>query len=135
VQQRADIVVRIPPATFPLETDTGPPFNVLRWLRQGGTPEREEVGWCRWQGQRYHVRRLAAKLEAQATQRARRRKHRTAQKAGRTITAPTLAVAGWLLLITTLEATTWPAADVLYVYRVRWQVELVCKKNEATTAA
>jgi hypothetical protein len=135
VQQRAAIVVRIHPATFPLETDAGQPFNVLRWLRQRGNPEREWVGWCRWQGQRYHVRLLAAKLDAQATQRARHRKHRKAQKAGRTITAPTLAVAGWLLLITTLEATPWSAADVLYIYRVRWQVELVFKKNEATAAA
>jgi hypothetical protein len=134
VQQRAAIVVRIHPATFPLETDTGQPFNVLRWLRQGGHPAREGGGWCRWEGQRYPVRLRAATLDAQATQRARRRKHRTAQTAGRTITAPTLAVAGWLLRITPLEATTWSAADVLYGYRVRWPVELVLKKHAATAA-
>lgn len=128
VQQRADVVVRIYPATFPLETDAGQPFNVLRWLRQRGSAEREWHGWCRWQGQRYRVRLIAAKLDAAATQRARQRRRRKAQKAGRTITAPTLAVAGWLLLITTLEAPTWAAADVLYVYRARWQVELVFKK-------
>jgi Transposase DDE domain len=86
---------------------------VLRWLRQRGSPEREWVGWCRWQGQRYRVRLVAAKLDAQATQRARCRKRRKAQKAGRTITAPTLAVAGWLRLITTLDAATWSVADVL----------------------
>jgi hypothetical protein len=128
VQYQAALVVRIHPATFPLETDAGCPFNVLRWLRQRGSPEREWVGWCQWRGQRYRVRLLAAKLDAQATQHARRRKRRKAQKAGRTITAPTLAVAGWLLLITTLEAATWSAADVLSLYRVRWQVELVFKK-------
>jgi Transposase DDE domain len=74
------------------------------------------------------VRLVAAKLDPAAAQRARRRRRRKAQKAGRTITAPTLAVAGWLLLITTLAAATWSAADVLYVYRARWQVELVFKK-------
>ena len=135
VQQQADVVVRMYPATFPLETDAGQPFNVLRWLRQSGSPEREWRGWCRWQQQRYRVRLIAAKFDAQTTQRARSRRRRKAQKAGRTITAPTLLVAGWLLLITTLEATTWSAADVLYVYRARWQVELVFKKNEATAAA
>jgi hypothetical protein len=135
VQQRADIVVRMYPATFPLATDAGQPFNVLRWLRQRGSPAREWCGWCQWQGQRYRVRLIAAKLDAAATQRARRRRRRKAQKAGRTITAPTLMVAGWLLLITTLEATLWSAADVLYVYRVRWQVELVFKKHEATATA
>lgn len=135
VQQHADVVVRVHPATFPLETDAGQPFNVLRWLRQRGSAEREWAGWCQWQKQRYRVRLIAAKLDPQATQQARYRKRRKAQKAGRTITAPTLLVAGWLLLITTLEAATWSAADVLSVYRVRWQVELVFKKNEATPAA
>ena len=128
VQQQADVVVRIHPATCPLETEGGQPFNVLRWLRQRGSSPREWVGWCRWQGQRYRVRFLAGKLDAQATQRARRRQRRKAQKAGRTLTAPTLAVAGWLLLLTTLPAETWSPAEVLALYRVRWQVELVFKK-------
>src|SRR5215510_1900445 len=123
------------PATFPLETDTGQSFNVWRWLRQPGSPEREWLGWCRWQKQRYRVRLIAATFDAQPTQRARTRRRRKAQKAGRIITAPTLLVAGWLLLITTLTAATWPAADVLSVYRARWQVELGFKKQEATAPA
>jgi Transposase DDE domain len=128
VRQPADVVVRIHPATFPLETEAGQPFNVRRWLRQRGSAEWEWHGWCRWAGQRYPVRLVAAKLDPTATRRARRRARRKAQKAGRTITAPTLAVAGWLLLITTLAAATGATADVLYVYRARWQVELVLKK-------
>ncbi|HSJ52121.1 MAG TPA: transposase [Anaerolineae bacterium] len=128
VPQQADVIVRIHPATFPLETEAGTPFNVLRWLRQRGGPAREWQGWCRWEGRRYAVRLVAAQLEPAAAQRARRRRRRKAQKAGRTITAPTLAVAGWLLLITTLAAGTWATADVLYVYRARWQVEGVFKK-------
>jgi Transposase DDE domain len=128
VRQQADVVVRIHPATFPLETEAGQPFNVLCWLRQRGSSAREWHGWCRWAGQRYSVRLVAAKLDPTATRRAKRRARRKAQKAGRTITAPTLAVAGWLLLITTLDAATWATADVLYVYRARWQVELVFKK-------
>jgi hypothetical protein len=127
-RQQADVVVRSHPATFPLETEANQPFNVLRWLRHRGGAEREWHGWCRWAGQQYPVRLVAAKLDPTATRRARRRARRKAQKAGRTITAPTLAVAGWLLLITTLEAGTWSTADVLYVYRARWQVELVFKK-------
>jgi hypothetical protein len=128
VRQQADVVVRIHPATFPLETEAGQPFNVLGWLRQRGGSAREWHGWCRWAGQRYPVRLVAAKLAPTATRRARRRARRKAQKAGRTVTTPTLAVAGWLLLITTLAAATWATADVLYVYRARWQVELVFKK-------
>jgi hypothetical protein len=128
VRQQADVVVRIHPATFPLETEAGQPFNVLRWLRHRGGAEREWHGWGRWAGQPYAVRLVAAKLDPTATRRARCRARRKAQKAGRTITVPTLAVAGWLLLITTLDAGTWSTTDVLYVYRARWQVELVFKK-------
>ena len=128
VRQQADVVVRIHPATFPLETEAGQPCNVLRWLRHPGGAEREWRGWCRWAGQRYPVRLVAAKLDPTATRRARCRARRKAQKAGRTLTTPTLAVAGWLLLITTLDPGTWSTADVLYIYRARWQVELVFKK-------
>jgi Transposase DDE domain len=128
VRQQADVVVRIHPATFPLETEAGQPCNVLRWLRHPGGAEREWRGWCRWAGQRYPVRLVAAKLDPTATRRARCRARRKAQKAGRTLTTPTLAVAGWLLLITTLDTGTWSTADVLYIYRARWQVELVFKK-------
>jgi Transposase DDE domain len=128
VRQQADVVVRIHPTTFPLETEAGQPCNVLRWLRHPGGAEREWRGWCRWAGQRYPVRLVAAKLDPTATRRARCRARRKAQKAGRTLTTPTLAVAGWLLLITTLDTGTWSTADVLYIYRARWQVELVFKK-------
>jgi hypothetical protein len=130
VRQQADGVGRLHPATFPVETDAAPPFPVLRWLRQRGSPEREWRGWCRWQGQRYRVRLLAAKLAAKATQGARRRQRRKAQKAGRTITAPTRAVAGGLLLLTPLDAATWSAAEGLYVSRARGQVELVFKTRK-----
>jgi hypothetical protein len=128
VRQQADVIVRIHPATFPLETEAGQPCNVLRWLRHRGGAEREWHGWCRWAGQRYPVRLVAAKLDPTATRRARCRAHRKAQKAGRTLTPPALTVAGWLLLITTLDTGTWSTADVLYIYRARWQVELVFKK-------
>jgi hypothetical protein len=113
LRQRADVVVRIHPATFPLETEGGQPVNGLRWLRQRGEVERKWHGWCRWAGQRYPVRLIATKLDPTATRRARRRTRCKAQQAGRTLTAPTLAVAGWLLLITTLDASTWSATDVL----------------------
>ena len=127
-RQQADVVVRLHPATFPLETEAGQPCTVLRWLRQRGGSEREWHGWGRWAGQRYPVRLVAAKLDPTATRRARRRARRTAHKAGRTLTAPTLAVAGWRLRLTTLDAGTWSTADGLYVYRARWHVVLVCKK-------
>ena len=124
----ADVVLRIHPATCPLETENGQPFNVWRWLRRRGPAHREWTGWCQWQGQRYRVRLVAGKLDAQATRRARHRCRRKAQQAGHPVHAPTLALAGWVVLLTTLAAATWPVAEVLALYRARWQVELVFKK-------
>jgi hypothetical protein len=128
VRQHADVILRIHPATFPLETAAGQPFAVLRWLRQPGDTTRDWDGWCRWEGVRYRVRLVATKLAPAAARQARRRQRRKAQKAGRRLTAPTGAVAGWILVITTLEVAMWSAADVLALYRARWQVELVFKR-------
>src|SRR5215210_4528949 len=126
---QADIVVRIHPATCPLEDDTGQPFDVVAWLRrQRGAGAAEWTGWCQWQGQRYRVRLVARRLPPEARPRAQRRKHRQVRKRRRQPSAQTLWLASWWLLLTTLDAATWPAADILRLYRARWQIELVFKR-------
>jgi Transposase DDE domain len=39
----------------------------------------------------------------------------------------TLFLAGWVLLITSLPVLSWSTAQVLALYRARWQIELVYK--------
>jgi len=126
--QQADVVLRITPATFPLETAAEQPFDVLAWLRAAGGPTREWHGWCRWERQRYGVRLLATQLSPAAAEAARRRVRRKAQKKGRTPSTTALWLAEWLPVLTTLTAADWPAADVLRLYQARWQVELVFKR-------
>src|SRR4029434_3698136 len=106
VRQQADVVLRIHPATFPLETEAGQPFAVLRWLPQRGETPGDGHGCCRGQGERYRVRLMAAKLDPATARQARRRKRRKAQKAGRIITAPTPAGARWPLVRAALYAHT-----------------------------
>jgi hypothetical protein len=113
VRQQAEVGVRIPPATVPLDPEEGHPFHGLRGLRPRGGPEREWHGWCCGEGRRDPVRLVAATRTPAAAQPARRRPRRQAQKAGRTLTTPTRVVAGWLLVSTTRDAGTWSAADVL----------------------
>jgi hypothetical protein len=134
VQQHADVVLRITPATFPLDTEEGSPFAVLPWLRRPGPVVRSRACGCQWEGRRYAVRLIAAQLPPAAAEAARRRLRQKAQKHGRTVRAETLAVAGWVLLITTLEATAWAETDVLRLYRARWQVELVFKRMKQLLA-
>lgn len=125
----ADGLFRIYPPTFPLEHADGQPFDVLAWLRQPGPTTRSWTGWCRWNGQRYRVRLLAAPLPPAQAQQARKRKQRKAKQHGRpTTTARTRVLAGWLLVVTTLAEREWPAEAVLRLYRARWQVELVFKR-------
>jgi hypothetical protein len=127
-RQQADGVVRLHPAPLPLETEAGQPCHVRRWLRHRGGAAREWRGWWRWAGQRYLVRRVAATLAPPAPRRARGRARRNAPKAGRTLTTPTLAVAGGWLLITTLAPGPWSTADVLDISRARGPVARVLQK-------
>ena len=73
------------------------------------------------------MRLIASKLPADKVAAARKRKATKAKKAKRKLTPTTVALAGWLVLITTLDAT-WPAPEVLRLYQARWQVELVFKR-------
>jgi hypothetical protein len=125
---QAAVVLRCHPATCPLEDAQGRPFDVLGWLQQPGPATREWRGWCRWQGQRYQVRLVAAPLPPEQAQQARKRKQRKARKRGRRPAASTRVLAGWLLVLTTLSPEDWSAAEVLRLYRARWQVELVFKR-------
>ncbi|MEO6625826.1 MAG: transposase, partial [Burkholderiaceae bacterium] len=63
--------------------------------------------------------------EQQAAERKLRRK---AQQHGRAVSGVALFLCGWLLLLTTLDASSWPAADVVWLYRARWQIELLFKR-------
>src|SRR5207244_10275086 len=104
VRQGADVVLRITPATFPVETAAGVPFDLSAWLCQGHTAQQAWQGWCRHDEQRYAVRVRAARLPPEAAARARQRKYQQARKHGRTPAAATLALADWVLVTTTLAA-------------------------------
>jgi Transposase DDE domain len=125
---QAAVVLRCHPATCPLEDAQGRAFDVVSWLQQPGPATREWKGWCSWGGQRYQVRLVAAPLPPAQAQQARKRKQRKARKRGRRPAASTRVLAGWLLVLTTLSVEDWAAAEVLRLYRARWQVELVFKR-------
>jgi hypothetical protein len=126
--KQGDVVLRIHPNTFPLEDAHGRPFDAFAWLlRQRGTLA-EWQGFCRYQGQRCPVRLVASKIPPQKVAKAQQRKKDAAKKRGRKLTARTLVLAGWWLLITTLAAREWPATEIVRLYQARWQIELVFKR-------
>jgi hypothetical protein len=125
--QQADSVLRVYLPTFPLEAADGQPFDAVSWLLAHYGALAEWTGFCRDRGQRYRVRLIASKLPADKVAAARKRKATKAKKAKRKLTPTTVALAGWLVLITTLDQR-WPATEVLRVYQARWQIELVFKR-------
>ena len=50
---------------------------------------------------------------------------------GRTPSAKALQLAGWLLLLTNAPAQKLPSAMMSYLYRLRWQVELIFRQTKS----
>lgn len=136
-EQTADVVVRLNTGALPLFTaaDAARPLDLAAWLKSAPTGQAtERPVWitvpatadqpARW----LPVRLLACRLPAVAANTARRRLRQQATKHGRTPTQLSLQAAGFVLLLTSLDAQEWSAADVLALYRFRWQIELVFKR-------
>ena len=130
-QQGADWIVRWN-SGMPLWTPTGEAFDLVATL-QALSPTQACVTHSVRVGPAGSAERVAATLhacrlpEAQAHA-ARRRCRRHAQKKGKTLKAATLYLAGWVIVVTTLDPTAWTAETILALYRVRWQVELAIKR-------
>ena len=74
------------------------------------------------------VRMVAVKKPAQAAEAAKRKARQASRKGGHQISKGTLVAAEWVILITSLPPQTFPTADVLALYRLRWRIELGFKR-------
>jgi hypothetical protein len=128
LERGADVVVRIGWQNLPLETPDGGRLDLIGWLAAPLTDPTERPVRVRTPTGRHALRLIAAPLPTEAAERARRRCRRLAGKKQRTVDARTLLAAGFVLLVTTLAPAAWPLADVLALYRCRWQVELAFKR-------
>ena len=74
------------------------------------------------------VRLVAFRLAEENANRRRDALRKKCRAYGRTPTAQALVLAGWLILVTNAPPEKLPAQAVGYLYRVRWQIELVFKQ-------
>jgi Transposase DDE domain len=147
VDGQADLILRTNLVTLPLYNREGKRFDVLTHLRTLQTQQIQqsladttanptaatasEVG--DWPvavkvGKRLIVGRLCAvKKSAASTEKGQRRVKRESQRCGSEVRPETLEAAGYVFVFTTLDAT-YSAKDVLELYRLRWQIELVFKR-------
>jgi Transposase DDE domain len=128
----ADYIVRIGWNALKLRTRDGLPFDLfaaLDRLPEQGVAEAEISIALDRAGTKHAPARLVmlrkTETDAEASRRKARRKSR---RQGKTVNANTLKAAGFVLLLTSLDAHRAAAADVLALYRVRWQIELVFKR-------
>ena len=137
VDGQADLIVRTNLVTLPLFTVEGERFDVLAHLRAldvgavGDWPvwvNAANAGKTGKAGKRQIAGRLCAiKKSEAATEIGQRRVRRESQRGGAQVQPQTLEAAGYVFVFTTLDASH-PATQVLELYRMRWQIELVFKR-------
>ena len=124
----ADVLFPFTPSTCPLQDSWGRTLDVVAWLGRQGPAIRSRNAWWTYDAQQGQVRLIAKRLTAQERQAAERRLRRKAQQHGRAVSAVALVLCGWLLLLTTLRDDSWSVQELLWLYRARWQVELLFKR-------
>lgn len=131
LQAKGQLVVRINWQNLPLQDEQEARFDLIGWLRaleQVPMGPQEQIVWLSTPQGRFRLRLLACPLPPEKAEEARRRARQAAKKKKHQVDARTLLAAGFVLLITNLPASDWPVAEVLGLYRVRWQVELLFKR-------
>jgi hypothetical protein len=127
--QGGAFVVRIGWQNLPLLDADDRPLDLLGWLRALPGPAERHARVQTPDGV-VALRLVAAPLPAEAAEAARHRLRRAASKKSRTADRRSLEAAGYVVLVTNLAADAWRTAEVLALYRVRWQVELAFKRLE-----
>jgi hypothetical protein len=77
------------------------------------------------------LRLVAFRLHPASAARQRQGLRESMRKQGRTPSAKALQLAGWLLLLTNAPEEKLPSAMMSYVYRLRWQVELIFRQAKS----
>lgn len=105
---------------------TGQPVDLLTWLQGTSATVSERTLWVGSQA-RLPCRIIAVRLPQEVVDRRRQRAQENARRKGRTLSARYLALLAWNIFMTNVPATMLSAEQVVRLYPVRWQVELVFK--------
>jgi hypothetical protein len=125
-------IVRMGWNALRLRTAEGGPFNLFAELKRLAPGEHSETSVLvlpeRNRRGAVPMRLVMLRLPAAAAEQSRARARRRGQKEGKRTQPQTLLAAEYVLLVTSLDPAQFPAAEVLALYRLRWQIELVFKR-------
>lgn len=129
-ERQADVILRIAPGKFCLYDADGQKISLVSLLKKADGQNQEMIdifGFCRYKNQTGFVRVIAQKLPEKQAQKAKRRKKKRAKKRQNKVTEDTLFCASYMVIITSLGAE-YCGEEILYLYKSRWQVELLFKR-------
>jgi hypothetical protein len=135
IDHGGDVLVRLNANSFPLLKEDGTELDLLATLR---TTDHEPRCWSvsfDARGRRYQARLCAVRKSAEAAERSKRRLTKTSRKKGKRVRPETLELAEYVFVLTTPGLRSLSAADVLELYRARWQVELAFKRMKSLFGA
>lgn len=129
--QHAEVLVRFGWKALRLQELDGTPWSVLEAVRT--LPDATPGEWTvQIAGTKDHpalrVRIVAMRKSASAAEKARRTARKEARNHGHTVSQATLDAADYVLILTTLSAAEADAAEILELYRLRWQIEIAFKR-------
>jgi hypothetical protein len=127
-----DVIVRLNRSALPLYQRNGKRIALLPRLRQikGKTPREYEAWVKNVDGGLIPGRLIALPQSAEATRRAHKRLQRRAQMNRLTVSDEAKEFAQYFMIWTTV-AKTVTASQILDLYRLRWQIELVFKRMKS----
>jgi hypothetical protein len=128
LKQGGEVVGRLAVQQVPLLDEQGERLDVVAWLGEVASSTQSRMVAFEYEGQRFSGRLIASALSQEAAERARAKARKKASKQQRQLKEETLFLAGWLLVFSSLPAASWSDAQVLALYRARWQIELVIKR-------
>ena len=112
--------------TAVFDPETGERLDLLAWLR-AQTSLAVETHWLVGAQEKLSCRVIVIKLPPEVADRRRQKARENAQRKGRTLSPHHLELLGWNIYITNVPPALLTLQQILVMYSVRWQVELIFK--------
>jgi putative intracellular protease/amidase len=113
-------------------TEDETPFDLIATLetadKDGQVMIDRPVSIGRKSGAPLEMRLVCLRKSEKAAAEARRKAKRAAQRGKHQVSRATLTAADWVILVTSLDPASFPAQDILALYRLRWRIELAFKR-------
>jgi hypothetical protein len=125
-------VIRIGWQNLPVQDRAGRPFDLSQWLTvqsndPAGSPAQAAV-WVPTPQGRFPVRVIARAIPPDKADKNRQKLLAEAKRKKKRPDQRSLLAAGFVMVVSNLPELTWGAANILELYRFRWQIELVFKR-------